>query len=257
MALQEAIYPFEYATNAISGGTVRAWRTYIDLRGAARENISLRGQLQQLQTRIMDYEEQIQENERLRRLLGFAERSEKKLVAAEVISSDTRGVFRSMRITRGADDGVRIGMPVATADGIVGRIIRIGKDFSDVQLLVDPDFHVDVLVQRTRVRGVVSGTDHNLCKLQLHKRVEILVGDTLITSGIVGGFPKGLPVGRVMRITYESDNVAQSITIEPWVDYTRLEEVMVILSEDPELSKILETAGPEWIDKTIGRAVGG
>jgi rod shape-determining protein MreC len=257
LALQEAVYPFEYAVHALTGGVSRAWKAYVDLHGAAVENRGLRGQLQQLQTRIMDYEEQIQENERLRRLLGFAERSEKKLVAAEVIGTNTRGVFQSMRITRGAKDGIKAGMPVATADGIVGRIIRVGTNFSDVQLLVDSDFHVDVLLQRTRVRGVVSGADHNLCKLQLHKRVEIRIGDTLITSGIVGGFPKGLPVGRVMRITYESDNVAQSITIEPWVDHRRLEEVMVIFSEDPELSKIVETAGPEWLEKTAGRAVGG
>jgi rod shape-determining protein MreC len=257
LALQEAIYPLEYAFHQTLGGVSNAWKSYVDLHGAAQENLSLRGSLQQLQTRIVDYEEQIQENERLRRLLGFAERAEKKLVAAEVIGANTRGTFQSLRITRGSDDGIKVGMPVATADGVVGRIIRVGKNFSDLQLLIDPDFHLDVLLQRTRVRGVVSGDDKNLCKLQLHKRVEIRIGDTLITSGIVGGFPKGLPVGRVMRITYESDNVAQSITIEPWVDHRRLEEVMVIFSEDPELSKILETAGSEWLEKTVGRAMGG
>ena len=73
----------------------------------------------------------------------------------------------------------------------------------------------------------------------------------MVTSGIVGGFPKGLPVGRVMRITYETDNVAQSVTVEPWVDHRRLEEVMIILNPDPELEKIAETAGPSWTARAV------
>jgi rod shape-determining protein MreC len=148
-------------------------------------------------------------------------------------------------------------MPVVAADGIVGKVIRTGMHFSDVQLLVDSDFHLDVLLQRTRVRGVLSGAARTHCTLQLSKRVEIRIGDTLITSGIVGGFPKGLPVGRVMRITYESDNVAQTIDVEPWIDHRRVEEVMVIFSQDKELEKIVETAGPEWLDKAVGKAQGG
>ena len=80
---------------------------------------------------------------------------------------------------------------------------------------------------------------------------EIRIGDTIITSGILGGFPKGLPVGRVMRISYESDNVTQIITVEPWVDYRRVEEVFVIEQPDKELKKILDTAGRGWLEKSI------
>lgn len=255
--MQDALYPIERAWQAFTGGVSRTWHSYVSLQGAAQENQMLRSQLAGLQTRIMDYEEQVLENDRLRRLLGFSGRSEKRLIAAEVVGHNELSQFQSIRITRGKADGVRPGMPVVAADGVVGKVIRTGEHFSDVQLLVDSDFHIDVLLQRTRVRGVLSGEARSQCTLQLHKRVEIRIGDTLITSGIVGGFPKGLPVGRVMRITYETENVAQSITVEPWVDHRRLEEVMVIYSKDPELEKIVETAGPQWLENAITKSAGG
>jgi len=251
LLLQDALYPAERLWFGLASGLDNAWRHYVNLSSAAGENRSLRGHLAGLQSRILDYDEQVQENERLRRLLGFSGRSEKKLLAAEVIGHDDLSQFESIRITRGKGDGVRVGMPVVAADGVVGKVIRIGQHYADVQLLVDSDFHLDVLLQRTRVRGVLSGFAHSQCTLQLHKRVEIRIGDTLITSGIVGGFPKGMPVGRVMRITYETENVAQSVTIEPWVDHRRLEEVMIILNLDPELEKIAAVAGPEWTERAI------
>jgi rod shape-determining protein MreC len=251
LLLQDALYPAERLWHGLASGLNKTWRHYINLSTAADENHMLRGHLASLQSRILDYDEQVQENDRLRRLLGFSGRSEKKLLAAEVIGHDDLSQFESIRITRGKGDGVRVGMPVVAADGVVGKIIRVGQHFADVQLLVDSDFHLDVLLQRTRVRGVLSGFAHSQCTLQLHKRVEIRIGDTLITSGIVGGFPKGLPVGRVMRITYETENVAQSVTVEPWVDHRRLEEVMVILNLDPELEKIAAIAGPEWTERAI------
>jgi rod shape-determining protein MreC len=254
--IQNALYPVERAWNAVTTAVTRTLRNYVTLSDAAGENLKLRSQLASMQTRIMDYEEQVLENDRLRRLLGFSGRSEQRLIAAEVIGHNDEAPFQSIRITRGSADGVRPGMPVVAADGVVGKVIRTGLHFADVQLLVDSDFHLDVLLQRTRVRGVLSGSERTHCTLQLAKRVEIRIGDTLITSGIVGGFPKGLPVGRVMRITYESDNVAQTISVEPWVDHRRVEEVMVIFSPDKELEKIVETAGPEWIEKTVGAPEG-
>jgi len=251
LVLQNAMYPIERLWQVAANGVSHTWQRYIGLSDAANQNLTLRSQLAAMQSRIMDYDEQVQETGRLRKLLGFSGRSDKRLIAAEVIGHNELGQFESIRITRGSSDGVRVGMPVVAADGVVGKVIRTGMHFSDVQLLVDHDFHLDVLLQRTRVRGVLSGAAHTHCTLQLHKRVEIRIGDTLITSGIVGGFPKGLPVGRVMRITYETDNVAQSVTVEPWVDHNRLEEVMIIFSPDPELEKIANAAGPKWLDEAL------
>ena len=251
MALQELVYPVEALWFQVEKGTGNIWNRYLQLSDAAAQNDELRQRLGALQTRIVDYEEQIAENDRLRNLLGFARRAPKRLVAAEVIGIADGTAFLTMRITRGAGDGIQAGMPVVAAAGVVGRIIRVGQRFADVQLLADPDFHLDVLLQRTRVRGVLAGRNRMDAKLDLHKRADIRIGDTVITSGIVGGFPKGLPVGRVVRISYESEDVAQAITIEPWVDYRQLEEVMVIFNNDRELAKIIETAGHGWVEKAL------
>ena len=255
--LQDAIWPFVYTWDRSSNFVATQFRHYIALSGAAQENDRLRAELAQQKTRLLDYEEQIQQTTRLRTLLGFVERAERKLLVAEVIGSNSRSPFKSLRVARGRKDGVRVGMPVVAAEGIVGRIVRVGHAMADVQLLVDFDFNLDVLLQRTRVRGVVGGHAGEHCRLSMQKGTEIRIGDTVITSGIVGGFPKGLPVGRVMRISYESDNVSQVITVEPWVDYRRLEEVMILFENDPELQKLMDIAGPQWLEKTLGTPAGG
>ena len=248
---QEIVHPAVMGWDGLVENLRDVWNSYIALSTAAQENAQLKKKLDILQTRLMDYEEQVRQTSRLRQLLGLSELQPEKMLVAEVIGTRVNNLFKALRISRGSLDGVKAGMPVIAPDGIVGRVIRTGLKESDVQLLVDFDFNLDVLLQRTRVRGVLNGFSNDLCRLNLQKGAEIRIGDTIITSGIVGGFPKGLKVGRVMRITYESDNVAQIITVEPWVDYRRLEEVMVLHQLDPELQKIVETAGRDWLERTL------
>jgi rod shape-determining protein MreC len=248
---QEVVYPATAGWHGFSDYVAGIWRSYIALTQAAKENQQLKARLATLQTQIMDYEEQVRQTDRLRQLLGLSERQPDKMLVAEVVGSRVNSLFKTLRINRGSSDGVKAGMPVTSPDGIVGRVIRTGLKESDVQLIVDFDFNLDVLVQRTRVRGVLQGFSDDLCRLHLQKDAEIRIGDTIVTSGIVGGFPKGMKVGRVLRITYESDNVSQIITVDPGVDYRRLEEVMVLRQLDPELQKIMETAGREWLDRTV------
>ncbi|NBQ52747.1 MAG: rod shape-determining protein MreC [Proteobacteria bacterium] len=248
---QEIIHPAMSTWHGMSTYLASVWQSYIALSGAAEENHQLKEKVAILQTKLMDYEEQVRQTARLRQLLGLSELQPEKMLVAEVIGTRVNNLFKALRISRGSLDGVKAGMPVIAPEGIVGRVIRTGLKESDVQLLVDFDFNLDVLLQRTRVRGVLNGFSNDLCRLNLQKGADIRIGDTIITSGIVGGFPKGLPVGRVMRITYESDNVSQIITAEPWVDYRRLEEVMVLHQLDPELQKIVETAGREWLERTL------
>lgn len=255
--LQEPVFPLVRAWHGTAGFTRHVWNTYFDLSHAARENQDLKQQLTMLKTQLSDYEEQVQQISRLRKLLGFTERYKGQLLVAEVIGGKTSEPFKSLRIARGTHQGIRVGMPVVTAEGVVGRIIRSSISLADVQLLVDFDFNLDVLLQRTRVRGVLAGHAGENCRLNLQKGTEVRIGDTVVTSGLVGGFPKGLPVGRVMRIAYESDNVTQVITVEPWVDYRRLEEVIVLYEMDPELQKIFESAGKEWLDENTRGFAGG
>ena len=245
--LQEILYPIESTWTHVTSGVSSAWNTYFSLSNAALENQELKKHLALLEVKMMDYQHQAQEVDRLRKLLGFSQKFEKKMLVAEVLGNSTDSPFQSMRIARGHKDQARVGMPVVAAHGIVGRILRTGLHFSDIQLLVDANFNLDVIVERTRVRGVLNGLVDNRCRLKLHRRADIRIGDTIVTSGITGSFPKGLPVGRVIRISYETDNVSQVITIQPWVDYHRLEEVVVLKHSDQQIETIKETAGQEWI----------
>ncbi|MFW7379698.1 MAG: rod shape-determining protein MreC [Oligoflexus sp.] len=253
---QELLYPFEFAWDTSISFVANTWNHYFDLSDTAKENTRLRSEMVLLKTKLLDYDDKLQEISRLRRLLGFVQHHDSEHVVAEVIGTPANKSFQSIRISKGEWDGVKVGMPVVTAEGVVGRVIRTGKKFSDVHLLIDSNFNIDVLVQRTRVRGVLKGFEtHSV--LKMNRRTEIRIGDTVITSGIVGGFSKGLPVGRVVRIAYESDNISQTVTVEPWVDFDRVEEVVILENHDPELQKIHETAGQDWLAKPFSEKRGG
>jgi rod shape-determining protein MreC len=257
LVLQEVTYPIQFAWHYVTGSIANTWHRFADLTDAASENQELRREVAQLRTRTIDYEEQALELARLRKLLGFSQKYERKLTVAEVVGSAQALPFDGLRISQGSSDELMVGMPVLTPAGVVGRVIRTGMQFSDIQLLTDPNFNLDVLLQRTRVRGVLQGKSNGRCQLNLSRRADIRIGDTVITSGIVGGFPKGLPVGRVIRISYDSDDVSQAVTVEPWVDYRRVEEIFVIKQRDQELEKIIETAGNEWIRNAVAKPQGG
>ena len=225
---------------------------FLYLAGSAEENERLRQTIKVLRTRLIDYEEQAAESNRLRRLLGFSQRFGHKVQVAEVLGAASPHPFYALRITSGHGDGLDVGLPVVTESGVVGRLLRLGRNFSDVQLLTDRNFNLDVMVERTRLRGVLHGIADSRCRLQLHRQADIRIGDTIVTSGITGSFPNGLPVGQVVRISYEADDVSQLITIQPWVDYHGLEEVLVLVkAANKEIDIIRETAGSEWITKVL------
>lgn len=247
----EMVYPFEATWHYSVFFLQKVWHRYIGLSNVARENEELRKALFSLNTKLLDYEEKNKEISRLRDILGFKERYEVEHEVAEVIGSTRDVPFETLRINKGSIAGIKIGMPLITGQGVLGRIIRVGLTHADVQLLIDANFYLDVLMQRTRARGVLRGEFGMNCSLRLNRRAEVKIGDTIITSGIIGGFPKGIPVGRVVRISYESDNITQIITVEPWVNYKQVEEVLILKTVDDETRKIMNTAGEAWLKNSI------
>lgn len=252
---QEILNPFEIAWHSSIEFISDTWNHYIALTETAKQNSALKSEVILLKTKLLGYEDKLQEISRLRTLLGFTQHFKRNHIVAEVTGSSYHRSFQTLRIGKGELDDVQVGMPVVTAEGVVGRIIRVGLNYSDAHLLIDANFNVDVLLQRSRVRGVLKGMG-NYCVLKLNRRAEIRIGDTIITSGIVGGFAKGLPVGRVVRISYESDHISQIVHVEPWVQFDRIEEVIILENHDPELQKIRETAGKEWIDQPLSEKKG-
>ena len=250
---QELLYPFELGWHKISVFTQETVNYYSNLTQAAKENLVLKQKLHSLETQMMDYRHQVQEAARLRKLFNFTQRTNAEALPAEVLNHSRNSNFLSLRISQGSFHGLDIGMPATTPQGVVGKVLRVGMHHSDILLLDDNNFYLDVLVERTRTRGVLKGISNNRCRLLLHRRSEVRIGDTIITSGLVGSFPKGLPVGRVVKISYESDNVSQIITIEPWVDPGALEELLILKTPDPQVEDILESNGREWIHRIVGK----
>lgn len=255
--LQELVYPIERSWSSATGFITDTWTYYRQLRHAANENQRLHAELEILQAKLMTFDEQKHEISRLSQLLELSQKPESEMIVAEVLGSPKMAPFQTIRVSKGTTSDIKVGMPVIAPNGIVGRVLRTGLNYSDVQVATDSDFNLDVILQRTRVRGVISGLSNSRCILKLNRRAEIRIGDHVITSGIVGSFPKGLPVGHVVRISYELDNVTQKITVEPWVDHTRLEEVMILKIDDPEIQKIIESAGEQWISSSLNKASGG
>ena len=217
-------------------GGVTGW--FGDLVGGDRtaENEALRAEVARLQeekTRLIGV---LQENERLRRLVGFKrKRDDLELVPARVVARDVTPYFRVLKVSLQADAELEPRMPVVVAEGVVGQIHRIYGRFADVIVVSDPRSRIDVLSQRTRARGVVEGLGHESDYLArvgyLSEKDEVRVGDVMVTSGMGGIFPRELVVGRIAEIDRAERGLFQEARVEPSVDFARLEEVFVVVSE--------------------------
>jgi len=157
-------------------------------------------------------------------------------VSAVVVAKDTTEYFRVAHVVLDSPAaGLRENMPVVTLDGTVGTVLRVAGDKVDVQLTVDSGFGVDVVVERTGARGFVRGTGNRKryeVRVEYVQRTdEVDVGDLLLTSGVGCRFPKGLPVARVTRVVRRDFGIYQEVEAEPTVDYSRLEEVLIVLTD--------------------------
>lgn len=210
-----------------------AWASYVDVRGARIENAALRRQVQVLE-RERDARAGLEgENARLRGLLGLAEGNpDLALLAARVVSESTSPLERSVRIDRGLQDGVRRGMPVISDRGLVGRVQRAGYGYAVVALIADEKVSLDVMVGRTRVRGRLQGSGlwpaTHLDVLHVLRTEDVRVGDVVLTSGLGGVFPKGVPVALVSKVDTSPGGQRLSIEVAPLVDLGRLEDVLVV-----------------------------
>ncbi len=222
---------------ASNGGGLfrRVWHNYIALVNLKQENKRLLDELKQLNSALIDANEAVLENERLNRLLDLRKIHKEPTIAATVIGDDVTPWFRSLTIDRGASDGIRDGMPVLAADGVVGQTVKVTPNSSRVLLLTDHASGISAMIQRSRARGVAKGRGENACSLEFTMRGEdVQVGDQVVTSGIGGVFAKGLPIGEVIMVKKGEYGIFQTILIRPAVSTSHLEEVLVVLREPLE-----------------------
>ena len=229
----EITAPFQKFFHRISESAKKIWFNYIYLVKVREENIKLKREIIRLKLENMRYKALQQTVKHLRKLLRFKPEARWQVTAAQVIGYDTTGWFKSIIIDKGKKDNVSINMPVISADGLVGRIVSVSRSYSKVLLIIDPNSAVDCLDRRTRARGILKGISSNdICRLDyVEHSYDIKPGDVIITSGLVGIFPKGIPVGRVKEVRKVPGALFKKIEISPFVDFSRLEEVLVILKK--------------------------
>jgi len=207
------------------------WEHYLWLVETETENRRLHYENSQLRAELARLDEARIANERLRKLLNFKQDVTIPVLPAQVIAEDASSWFRTVVIDKGSKDGLREGLPVVVAEGVVGRTLQVAPFQSRVLLITDASSAVAVLVQSSRSRGICRGEGEQLSLDYALRREEVHEGDQVITSGTGGIFPKGLPVGKVSSAYQGPYGLFQAIEVEPSVDFSRLEEVLVLLRE--------------------------
>jgi rod shape-determining protein MreC len=230
------VAPIERATGWVIVKALEGWHGYVALRHAHERAAGLRQTVTMLELDRLELQKVREENERLRRLLGFAQESpDRRFVGARIIGVrlDPKAL-QLVTIDRGANEGLEPMMPVVVAHGVVGRVHSVAATSADVLLLSDRNSSIAVRVERSRARANVRGTGSpDTCRLEYALRSDDMVeGDVLVTSGTDGVFPRGLPVGSLVGLKRSGQGLYQRSDVRPAVDVTKLEEVLVVTSFD-------------------------
>ena len=225
------VAPFQKATSTSIRFVRDIWRHYFFLVNVAKENEDLRKDLNRAFEKNIQFKEFELSNTRLRKLLKFKKNITDRVLAAEVIGKDPSPWFKTVLIDKGQQDGVEKGMAVVIPEGIAGQTTEVSAHYSKVLLIVDHNSAVDALVQRDRARGIIKGGSAGQClfKYVLRKH-DVEVDDIVVSSGLDGVFPKGLPVGYVSGVIKPKSGIFQEVTVTPHVDFEKLEEVLVVLT---------------------------
>jgi rod shape-determining protein MreC len=229
----EMTAPFQELIKGTIKTTKGIWLKYFALIGTYDENTNLKRELDSLRMKDSLYRERLATNERLQELLQFKEAYDWPVVAAQVIGRDPSGWFESVIIDKGKDAGVKANMPVVNASGVVGRIVAVSANYAKLLLIIDQNSRVDCIIQRSRDRGILKGLSPEVCLLDyVLETSDVNVGDKVVTSGLGGVYPKGLDVGEVLEVVTTPGELFRDIKVRPMVDFSKLEELLIILRED-------------------------
>lgn len=210
------------------------------------ENQTLLARVAELEGLLQDYNEIRRENDRLKVLLDFDTQDDAlEYQSARIIGKAPGYWFNMFIINAGISQGVQVNMPVVNTDGLVGRVVHTGANWSRVIAIIDTSSGVSGIVERTRDNGVLSGQasvgdDKPLLAMSnLPLDADLMPGDTVITSGLAGVFPKGLRIGEVVEVSPSDDGMRNTALVRPWVDFGHLEEVLIITSKLVDLDEAL------------------
>ena len=229
-ALALVTTPIQTVLARVNRATLGVWGTYRDWKNVRAENRRLRDETQRLRVEALRVTETDAENQRLRRLLTLKESLPLETMAGEIIAREWGGWVRSLTINRGRGDTVARLTAVIAPDGLVGRIVDVRAGSSVVQVLTDPASTVGAHVVRTRTPGIIEGEPRGTLRFKYMARdgSGIQVGDVVVTSGLGGLFPGGIPIGRVRTIDDRGSALFSYAQVTPAVDFARIDEVLLL-----------------------------
>jgi rod shape-determining protein MreC len=208
----------------------RLWEDYVVLLEVREENQRLKDRVVDLEEENLQYREALVASEHLQQIAAMRHRFEVPMLPSEVVGLDVMPWFRAVLVDSGFSHGVRAGNPVITAEGVVGLVTATSQNAAKTMLLLDRQSAIDGIVQRSRARGVARGRGADQLAFEFVVRGgDVRVGDVVITSGLGGVFPKGLRIGEIVGISDSVGQLLQTATLQPAVDFGRLEQVFVML----------------------------
>lgn len=217
-----------------------------DVTELMQRNAELNNEVASLETQIIGLQQQLTEYQILSSLLDFARAyPEYEYVGASVIGRDPSPFLHYVIINRGSDDGLRRGMPVVTQQGLVGRVSRVTAAGANIQLITDPAMNINVRLQPSRVRAVLSGSITGDLSLDfIPQEANVVPGDLVLTSGFGGNYPPNILIGQVTGVRSQDYDLFQSGSVQPVVDFERLEIVLVITNFQPiDIEPLLPSDG--------------
>ncbi len=220
--------PFERALHWTVDRTTRTWRNYRGLLHAQQENRELRSQLEEARAQVQQLSEKAAEAERLRALLELKSQLPGQAVASEVIATSPGERSNAIFINKGADAGLTSDLAVVTPAGIVGKTIAVFPHTAQVQLITDPSSGVGCYLEKTRVQGVLRGHSRDLVELHyVMDEQPVEINERVLSSGLDQVYPKGLPVGTVVKTS--GGTIYKNILVKPSAELDQLETVLVLL----------------------------
>jgi rod shape-determining protein MreC len=252
----DSVTPLEKVLVWMQTSTGNIWHNYFYLRGVRAENRNLKAQIERMSLEQVRMSQDADQARRLQALLAFKEQFISQTMAAQVIGSSGSELSRSVYIDKGERDGIKPDMAVITADGIVGKVLRVYRSTSLVLLIDDQTSGVGAILDKTRLQGILRGTPAGEVVLEKVMSDETVpAGELVLTSGGDGIFPKGLLAGRVTKVAPGSE-LFLNIRVRPAADLSKLEEVLVVTKIDERQAQPDQTGAARAVDVLAQRLPG-
>jgi rod shape-determining protein MreC len=236
--LLEVLYFPQLAVLWVGERVEQVWNRYVALWSLRGENEALRSRIKVLEKSAQQATELDSANQRLSELLTLREELGGNAVAARIIGRSSLAWVKTAVLDKGATDGIAKGMAVVVTNGVLGQVVSASPHTARVLLVSDLSSAVDILVQRTRTRGIATGSADGGCTLKyIERKEDVQIGDTLITSGLDGIFPKGQLLGTVTHVGAQGAHLFQEVEVKLSADLSKVEEVLVVAAGPLQAAK--------------------